>query len=72
MPASTMAELGLAITKEATFSVTLADQRSIKPVGIVEQVPLVIQGHTFFLDFVVVQLSARTGGFPVLIGQPWL
>ena len=72
MPEYTMVALGLQTTRPAHFSVTLADQRSVSPVGIVEKVPLEIQGFTFLLDFVVVRLPKVPGGFPLLIGRPWL
>ncbi|MCO5554427.1 hypothetical protein L7F22_007957 [Adiantum nelumboides] len=63
---------GLKPTRPAPFTVTLADQRTVYPVGIVEKVPLKVQEFTFNLDFVVVSLSHVEGGFPLLIGRPWL
>ena len=47
MPEYTMIALGLQTTRPANFSVTLADQRSVPPIGIVENVGLEIQGVTF-------------------------
>ncbi|MCO5576783.1 hypothetical protein L7F22_030603 [Adiantum nelumboides] len=44
----------------------------LKAVGIVEKVPFKVQEFTFNLDFVVVSLSPVEGGFPLLIGRPWL
>ncbi|MCO5566949.1 hypothetical protein L7F22_020632 [Adiantum nelumboides] len=68
----TMLALGLQPTHPAPFTVTLADQRIVYPVGIVEKMPLKVQEFTFNLDFVVVSLPQVEGGFPLLIGRPWL
>ncbi|MCO5602672.1 hypothetical protein L7F22_056808 [Adiantum nelumboides] len=68
----TMLALGLKVTRPAPFTVTLADQRTVLPLGVVEQVPLQVQNFTFKLDFVVVRLPQVANGFPLLIGRPWL
>ncbi|MCO5563699.1 hypothetical protein L7F22_017346 [Adiantum nelumboides] len=52
----TLEALGLQISRSAPFTVTLADQRTVLPLGIVEQVPLQVQEFVFKLDFVVVRL----------------
>ncbi|MCO5573531.1 hypothetical protein L7F22_027302 [Adiantum nelumboides] len=72
MPEFTMIALGLQPTRPAPFTVTLADQRTVYPLGIVDKVPLQVQDFTFSLDFVVVRLPQVEGGFPLLIGRPWL
>ncbi|MCO5568732.1 hypothetical protein L7F22_022431 [Adiantum nelumboides] len=72
MPEFTILALGLQPTHPAPFTVTLADQRTVYPVGIVEKVPLKVQEFTFNLDFVVVSLPQVERGFPLLIGRPWL
>ncbi|MCO5582156.1 hypothetical protein L7F22_036046 [Adiantum nelumboides] len=56
MPEFTMLALGLKVTRPAPFTVTLAYQRTVLPLGVVEQVPLQVQNFTFKLDFVVVRL----------------
>ncbi|MCO5548193.1 hypothetical protein L7F22_001651 [Adiantum nelumboides] len=72
MPEFTMLALGLQPTRPAPFTVTLADQRIVYPLGVVEKVALQVQDFTFKLDFVVVRLPQVEGGFPLLIDQPWL
>ncbi|MCO5567865.1 hypothetical protein L7F22_021561 [Adiantum nelumboides] len=56
MPEFTMLALGLQPTRLAPFTVTLADQRTVYALGIVDKVPLQVQDFTFSLDFVVVRL----------------
>ncbi|MCO5613009.1 hypothetical protein L7F22_067282 [Adiantum nelumboides] len=72
MPNFTMLALGLQPTRPAPFTVTLADQRIVYPLGNVDKVPVQVQDFTFSLDFVVVRLPQVEGGFPLLIGRPWL
>ncbi|MCO5548463.1 hypothetical protein L7F22_001921 [Adiantum nelumboides] len=72
MPKFTMLALGLKPTRPAPFTVTLVDQRTVYPLDIVDKVPLQVQDFTFSLDFVVVRLPQVEGGFPLLIGRPWL
>ena len=72
MPKHTMLDLGLQITRPANFSVTMADQHSVVPVGLIEQLPVQIQGSSFIMDFVVLRLPRLPGSFPLLIGRPWL
>ncbi|MCO5613227.1 hypothetical protein L7F22_067503 [Adiantum nelumboides] len=72
MPEFTMLALGLQPTRPAPFTVILADQRTVYPLGIVEKVALQVQDFTFELDFVVVRIPQVEGRFPLLIGRPWL
>ncbi|KAH7423405.1 hypothetical protein KP509_12G054000 [Ceratopteris richardii] len=72
MPHYTMLSLGLEMTRRASFTVTLADQSRVQPLGIVEEVPILIQNNDFFLSFVVVDVPRIDGGYPLLIGRPWL
>ncbi|KAH7440577.1 hypothetical protein KP509_03G000200 [Ceratopteris richardii] len=72
MPDFTLKSLGLQLSGEAKFTITLADESRVKPLGIVEKVPVEMDGLTFFLDFVVLNLPLVNGDFPLLIGRPWL
>ncbi|KAH7405599.1 hypothetical protein KP509_15G077100 [Ceratopteris richardii] len=72
MPDFTLKSLGLQLSGEEKFTITLADQSRVKPLGSVEKVPVEMDGLTFFLDFVVLNLQQVNGGFPLLIGRPWL
>ncbi|MCO5569832.1 hypothetical protein L7F22_023546 [Adiantum nelumboides] len=72
MPEFTMLALSLQPTRPGPFIVTLTDQRTVYPLGIVEKVALQVQNFTFELDFVVVRIPQVEGGFPLLIGRPWL
>ncbi|KAH7405201.1 hypothetical protein KP509_15G060600 [Ceratopteris richardii] len=72
IPDFTLKSLGLQLSGEAKFTITLADQSRVKPLGIVEKVLVEMDGLTFFLDFMVLNLLQVNGGFPLLIGRPWL
>ncbi|MCO5549930.1 hypothetical protein L7F22_003407 [Adiantum nelumboides] len=65
----TMLALGLQPTRPAPFTITLADQRTVYPLGMVEKVALQVQDFPFELDLVVVCLPQVEGGFPLLIGR---
>ncbi|MCO5606142.1 hypothetical protein L7F22_060329 [Adiantum nelumboides] len=69
MPEFTMLTLGLQPTRPAPCTVTLANQRTIYPLGIVEKVAF---PSLFELDFIMVRLPQVEGGFPLLISRPWL
>ncbi|KAH7432386.1 hypothetical protein KP509_07G020200 [Ceratopteris richardii] len=68
----TMLLLGLKMTKKASFTMTLVYESRVQPLGIVEQVLVLIQKIQFFLSFVVVDVPCMEGGYPLLIGRPWL
>ena len=72
MPEHVMQALGLEISRPAQFTVQLADQRSITPVGVLDLIPIEIQGNTFSISFIVIRLPNLQGGFPLLLGRPWL
>ncbi|KAH7445381.1 hypothetical protein KP509_01G005900 [Ceratopteris richardii] len=63
MPDFTLKSLGLQLSGEAKFTITLADQSRVKPLGIVEKVPVEMDGLTFFLDFVVLNLCRSMEAF---------
>ncbi|KAH7442174.1 hypothetical protein KP509_03G074800 [Ceratopteris richardii] len=72
MPDFTLKLLGLKLLGEAKFTITLSVQRRVKPLGIVEKVLIEMDRLIFSLDFVALNLPQVNGGFPLLIGRPWL
>ena len=55
MTYDTMQKLGLTHIEPIPFVIRLADQRRIKPVGILRGVKTVISGLTFSIDYVVLR-----------------
>ena len=56
----------------APFSIKLADQRRVTPLGLVKNVPVKVAGIRFLIAFVVMDLPLHSSSFSVLLGRPWL
>ena len=49
----------------------MADTRSIRPLGLIRKLGIIIGGHRFEISAVVLDLDAP-GAYPMLLGRPWL
>ena len=50
---------------------TLADTSTIRPLGLIRHLDVIIGGYTFQISAVVLQLDS-VGAYPLLLGRPWL
>ena len=65
-------EWNLPKMEEAPFSIKLADQSRVSPLGLVKNVPVRIAGVRFLVAFVVMNLPAHSSSYSILLGRPWL
>ena len=49
----------------------MADTSTVRPIGLLWQLDVVLGGHTFQISAVVLHLEAP-GAYPLLLGRPWL
>lgn len=67
-----MEDLELSPIKHTNLRLKVADQRSIKCLGLLSQIPTTINGVTVKIDFHVLGVSEARGGYPIILGRPWL
>ena len=48
-----------------------SDTSTVRPIGSIRQLDIVIGGHTFQISAVILHLEAQ-GAYPLLLGRPWL
>lgn len=71
LPLHTMERLGLALLRCSHFILSTLDSRMIKPMGVIDQVPIEVGTTHISIQFVVIDLE-RQPNFLMLLGQPWL
>ena len=49
----------------------MVDTSTVKPLGSIQQLDIIIGGHTFQISVVVLKLEAQ-GAYPLMLGRPWL
>jgi hypothetical protein len=60
----------LHITK-CTFWLRMADGSSVRPVEIILDLEMVVQGHAFTISVVIMDLPSKEA-YPLHLGRPWL
>ena len=65
-------EWNLPKMEEAPFSIKLADQSRVSPLGLVKNVPVRIVRVHFLVAFVVMNLPPHSSSYSILLGRPWL
>ena len=68
---TTCARLGITDWEACPFWLRMADTRSVRPLGLIRKVGIVIGGHHFEISAVVLALDTL-GAYPILLGRPWL
>jgi hypothetical protein len=72
MSEETRRKLGLQITDMATFTVKMADQRRVKPIGLIRDTKISIEGLRYATTFTVLRMEDNESSYPILLGRPWL
>ena len=65
-------EWNLPPMEPAPFTIKLADQSKVAPLGLVKNVPVRIVGVRFLVAFVVMNLPSHNSSYSILLGRPWL
>ena len=50
----------------------LKQRISTRTVGMLAQQPITVQGVTMKVDFHILDISEARGGYPIILGRPWL
>ena len=50
----------------------LAENSTVKPDGMIEDIRMTLDSLDFPLDFVVLSPRGTLGGYPLILGRPWL
>ena len=72
MTKQTMQDLGLTNIEPTTIVLCVADQRQVKPLGMLQNIKTIIAGLEFHVSYLVVQPHTSRASFPTLMGCPWL
>jgi hypothetical protein len=67
-----MQALGLTGLRETPIVLQLVDRSTIKPEGILEDVVISMDSWEYPADFMVLQPKTSLGGYPLILGRPWL
>ena len=67
----TCEQLGISEWEACPFWLRMADTRSVRPLGLIRKVGIIVGGHRFDISAVVLALDAP-GAYPMLLGRPWL
>ena len=65
-----MNQLGLEATGKSDFRAKMADNKSVKCVGVCRNVKIIVCGIKVSVDLYV--LPAKGEGYPIILGRPWL
>ena len=49
----------------------MADTRFVRPLGLIQHLEFILNGHTFTISTVLLHLEAP-GAYPMLLGRSWL
>ena len=63
---------GLPPLEKAPYTIKLADQSRVTPVGLARDVPVRLAGVRFVMSFAVMDLPQHSSSFSALLGRPWL
>ena len=67
-----MHTLGLQNLKHTPTVLELADRSTVKPVGKLEDVTILVDAWYYPIDFLVLHTQSSVGGHPLILGRPWL
>jgi hypothetical protein len=67
-----MDDIGQTPRRNSSIRLNVVDQRSVRSLGQVSNVPMTINGITVNLDFQVLNIIEGNGGYSIILGRPWL
>jgi hypothetical protein len=72
MNQETMDEIGLTNMISTPIILRMADQSKVKPLGILKQVPTLVDGIEYKIDYIIFKITESISSYPILLGRPWL
>ena len=68
---TTCDKLGITKWDACPFSFRMADTSTVRPLGLIRQLDVILGGHTFQIFAMVLHMEV-VGAYPLLLGRPWL
>jgi hypothetical protein len=68
---ATCRQLGITKWEPCKFRLRMANGSSVRPIGMIPDLEMVVQGHTFTISVVIMDLPHQDA-YPILLGRPWL
>lgn len=65
-------EIDLKVNRPSAYRLRVVDQRSVRPLGQLDDVAVAVNGVTVKIEFQVLDISSTKGGYPIILGRPWL
>ena len=67
-----MEEIGLITMTTIPIILRMANQSRLKPLGIVRRVPILNEGISFKISYILFKVSDSLSLYSILLGSPWL
>jgi hypothetical protein len=68
---ATCRQLGIRKWEPCKFWLRMVNGSLVRPIGMIPDLEMVVQGHTFTISVVIMDLPQQDS-YPILLGQPWL
>jgi hypothetical protein len=65
-------KLGLLKPKLAPYNLRMANQTTIKPMGLIRDLKIYVHDIPYITTFIVLQTSVVDSSYSMLLGRPWL
>ena len=72
MTTRTLSALGLPNPRPTPIVLELADRSTVKPLGVLEDIIIVVDSWEYPVDFLVLNIQSKLDGHPLILGRPWL
>lgn len=72
LPVATWRRLGSPKLEAATYSLKLANELLVRPMGILANIKVDVAGIVVRIDFTIVETEKGATPYPALLGRPWL
>lgn len=72
MTTGILSSLGLPNLRPTPIVLELADRSTVKPLGVLEDIIIVMESCEYPVDFLVLNIQCKLDGHPLILGRPWL
>lgn len=72
MTMDTMQQLNITNLRPTPTVLQIADSSTVRPDGMVEDIVVTLDSWEYPTDFMILSPKATLGGYPVILGRPWL
>lgn len=72
MTKDVMQQLNITSLRSTPMVLQLADSSIVRPEGMVEDIVVTLNSWEYSVDFIILSPKATLGGYPIILGRPWL